>query len=364
MLEISAVDLKSAMNTLLPVLKKNTIPILGHVLVKKEGERITLTANNLHACISLNLSAQGEDLTCTIPGDKLAALARRVNKDMPVKIKIDHERSVLSAGRGRFEFIAMPVEDFPLPPEHEATLTAHVPAGEFHAALDRTSTAMADNDPRIYLNGVNLEVEPDGITLVATNGHRVFVDHVPVTGLEGEAATGILPPQGVSAAIKLLAGTDDESVELQLGPQSLRIATPAGILVSQLVDAKYPDWHHVVQQPSETPVMVDREEFLNAIETAVIAQSDMAYRAIEVNVDDVIRIEARNLEASASGHEELDCIYTGETAMFAVNAAYLTDALKSAEGEHVQLSFHGGDQPIRVSGERETFSATIAQLKI
>ncbi|APZ42508.1 DNA polymerase III subunit beta [Acidihalobacter ferrooxydans] len=353
---IEAADLKSAVQAVAPVIKKSTMPILSSLLLRKSGTETTLTANNLSVAVQSSFVAEGDDLELTIPGEKLQKLVQRIPDSQRVTVRADGDTCTISAGRARFVFETFLAGDFPDPPEHKGGADMVVPTEEFLAALSRVSLAMAENDVRYYLNGVNLVFDKDRLTMVGTNAHRLFVDRVEITS--AETVSGILPSQSVGQLIKALSKSDGES-NVQMGLTSVRIQSGDILFVSQLVGGTFPNWPAVMQKQAATPIVADRLELVDAIETVAITQSDSPLKAVKMVAEgSTLRISAKGLGAT-SGMEEVEIDYSGVPIQTMLRTDYLIDALKSAEGEKVSMHLHGGEMPVLVEGARDAFSATI-----
>lgn len=113
----------------------------------------------------------------------------------------------------------------------------------------RAVALMAPKDEiRYYLNGVLLEITPDGVIYVATNGHALiaFRDERPEND-EPYAPAQIIVPRDVARSVKPL-NRHVERVTLQ--HDGLAMATLSNLKGADLsfkpIDGKYPDWRRVV----------------------------------------------------------------------------------------------------------------------
>jgi DNA polymerase-3 subunit beta len=116
-------------------------------------------------------------------------------------------------------------------------------------ALRATLVAVSTEETRYYLNGVNLEFTPDGVTMCATDGHRMIVLRQPY----GEhAATGahasVIVPRDLVAKLKVRHKTLDETT-LTIGDDGRLTFEHAGeSFGGSRVDGTFPDYRRVVPQ--------------------------------------------------------------------------------------------------------------------
>ncbi len=154
--------------------KKTTIPILSNVLLEADGDRITLTATDLELGIRCSCPARvKKEGAGTIPARKLLDYVRLLPEgDVNMKFLENHWASI-TCGRSRTRIAGMSRESFPeLPqmPEHDRR-----DSGEDALAsmIARTSFAISMEESRFTLNGALLLLRPEGLTMVATDGHRL-----------------------------------------------------------------------------------------------------------------------------------------------------------------------------------------------
>jgi len=104
-------------------------------------------------------------------------------------------------------------------------------------------------DVRYYLNGVHLEISHDGVTYVATDGHKLLAAH---EGLEKDdyvhAPFTLIIPRDVCIAIA--KGTNKfptatlkyERSDAECRMENVR----SGVQVFKAIDGKFPDWKRVM----------------------------------------------------------------------------------------------------------------------
>lgn len=95
--------------------RRQTLPILGNVLLHLQGDQLRLTGTDLE----LELSVAGTDVTgeqdgqVTLPARKLLDLCRASPEGTLIRVEVTGERAVVRAGRARFTLATLPAADFP-----------------------------------------------------------------------------------------------------------------------------------------------------------------------------------------------------------------------------------------------------------
>jgi DNA polymerase-3 subunit beta len=109
---------------------------------------------------------------------------------------------------------------------------------------------MAAQDVRYYLNGLLLLVEGKELRAVATDGHRLAFASVAIE-TELPRQEMILPRKTVLELNRLLVDTDD-ALNITLTSNQVRFAFGSVVLVSKLIDGKFPDYERVVPATLKT----------------------------------------------------------------------------------------------------------------
>src|SRR3982074_1228313 len=90
------------------------------------------------------------------------------------------QRGTLERGRAHFRLLGLPRDEFPSFPNIKLNETWRVRSGELQKLISHTSFAVSTEESRPILNGVLWELRPDKMRMVATNGHRLGEEGVPL----------------------------------------------------------------------------------------------------------------------------------------------------------------------------------------
>src|SRR5438309_5575199 len=160
--------------------KKTTNSIQSKVLLEACSDRFTLTATDLELGIRCSCPARiKKEGSGTVPARKLLEYVRLLPEgDVNMKFLENHWASITS-GRSRTRIAGMSRESFPELPQMPETI-AQIPIKTLAAMIARTSFAISAEESRFTLNGALLLMRPEGLTMVATDGHRLaYVQAAP-----------------------------------------------------------------------------------------------------------------------------------------------------------------------------------------
>jgi DNA polymerase-3 subunit beta len=96
--------------------RRNTLPILANVLLRKTGDTLEFTTSDLEIQIRTQAQLGGDagDFTITVGARKLIDILRTMPADQVVSLESSQNRLILKGGKSKFTVQTMPSEDFPL----------------------------------------------------------------------------------------------------------------------------------------------------------------------------------------------------------------------------------------------------------
>src|ERR1700722_6754977 len=248
--------------------RKTTIPILSNVLVEAEGDRIHLTATDLELGIRCSCPARVKKAGAgTIPARRLLDYVRLLpDGDVQVKVQDNHWASLV-CGRSKTRIAGMSRESFPELPAMPAGLAA-IPIGVLASMIGKTIFAISTEESRFTLNGALLVLRKGGLTMVATDGHRLAM--VESTGeLPGiEGAYRALLPRKAMQELQKFAGDADAGAIVKFSGDENHLFFQLGdrLLLSRKLTGNFPDFERVLPKDQPNSVTLEREELYGAVE--------------------------------------------------------------------------------------------------
>lgn len=316
--------------------RRQTLPILGNVLLKAEDNSLAITATDLEIEMVVNISLQSKDLgETTLPARKFIDICRALPEGAQVSLKVEGERATIRSGKSRFVLSTLPAREFPNVDRFDVQLEFELPQGQLKRLIDQTHFAMAQQDVRYYLNGLLLEISANKVRAVATDGHRLALCDVEAAIKTNDIQQIIIPRKAVLELARLLENSND-SIAVQLGGNHLRLSTPQLSFITKLIDGRFPDYQRVVPQGGDKVVMADRDLLRQALSRASILSNEK-YRSVRFSLAaDRLQVMANNPEQE-SAEEEIAVDYDGASIEIGFNAGYVMDALGAIPSSEVRL---------------------------
>jgi len=332
--------------------RRQTMPILSNVLLVAKGNELAVTATDLEvelvAQTEVSVEAGGE---ITVSGRKLLDICRALPDGSTIDISVSGEKVVIRSGRSKFSLATLPAAEFPTVEDIKAGQTIAVEQSVLGRLIEKTHFSMAQQDVRYYLNGMLLETGGKHLRAVATDGHRLALCEAEVDGSLDEQQV-IVPRKGVLELQRLMTG--EGSLNLELGPNHVRVQLEGIRFTSKLIDGRFPEYDRVIPKESSNELTADREVFRGALQRTAILSNEK-YRGIRLIIrDSGVVMQAHNPEQEEA-EEELEVTYSGEDIEIGFNVNYLLDALGAVDDDQVTLSVLDGNSSclIRQPGKDE-----------
>jgi DNA polymerase-3 subunit beta len=318
--------------------------VLSNLLIKATKSdtecSVEITGTDLEvqmvATCAVDVAEPGE---VTIPARKLADIWRSLDEGAEVTLTVEGDRATVRSGRSRFTLSTLPARDFPLIEGGDADVKLALGEAKFRDLIDQVAFAMAQQDVRYFLNGMLLEITNEHIRAVATDGHRLAMCTSAGGTLESaldQRVQAIVPRKGVLEIGRLL-DEGDETIQLQLGRNHLRLQKGDFTLTTKLVDGQFPDYDKVVPRDGSRFILGDRDSLKQAFQRAAILSNEK-YRGVRLVVDgELLTIQANNPEQEEA-EESLAIEFNGDQLEIGFNVSYLLDVLNVLDSEQVRLS--------------------------
>jgi DNA polymerase III subunit beta len=320
--------------------RRHTLPILSNVLLEKKGDQLTLLATDIEIQITTSTTCTGGegDGAVTVGARKLQEILRSLPDSTEITVNLEDKRLQVKGGKSRFNLQTLPADDFPRMTLNEGdTKQFSLSQRDFRQLIAKTQYGMAAQDVRYYLNGLLLLVEGKELRAVATDGHRLAFASVAIE-TELPRQEMILPRKTVLELNRLLVDSDD-ALNITLSSNQVRFAFGNIVLVSKLIDGKFPDYERVIPPSLRNHMTVGRQMLMQAMQRAAILTNEK-FRGVRVVLgENSLRLIAANAEQEEA-QEEIEVQYTGDPIDVGFNVGYLLDVLNNVHSDEIQWSFN------------------------
>ncbi|MDT8386760.1 MAG: DNA polymerase III subunit beta [Thiogranum sp.] len=317
--------------------RRQTLPVLGNLLIIAGKDGLQITATDLEveiqATAKIGVDEAGE---ITLPARKLIDICKALPEGASIQVTIKDQKAQIRSGKSRFTLSTLPATDFPVVDQVQGESNFSIEQGKLKELIDRTQFSMAQQDVRYYLNGLMLEIGKGLLRAVATDGHRLALCDMNVDLASDHTRQVIVPRKGIQELQRLLEDSK-ETVNVEVGTNHVRVRTPEVSFTSKLVDGRFPDYDRVVPKGGDKIVVADRDLFRQALSRTSILSNEK-YRGIRLNLEkNNVKIQAHNPEQEEAD-EEFEVDYDGLPLEIGFNVTYLLEVLGSVRSENVEIT--------------------------
>jgi DNA polymerase-3 subunit beta len=353
---------------------KDTVPILGHVLIDVGDGTISLTATDLDMWATRQLASDDRDgpaskewiesvrpFTLALPAKALGAIIGGFDGDAMVTITApggEESRATISAERSRFRLACLPVADFPDVPHFDVAHAFELPASRLADSFETVRHAVSTEETRYYLNGIYVHPEGLSLRMAATDGHKLsrLIQDVP------DGAASLTPLIVARRVVALVTGLAAGAAKAREGATVLvevsscglksRWAMPAAdegevTVFAKSVDGTFPDYDRVIPSDVDRRVTIAREPLAEAIKR-VMAIAPKSSRCVKAEfTDSLARLSLTNADLGDAS-EELPCVLAGEPITIGFNGEYWRELLGAIATDEVTIGMNDPGAPAAI----------------
>lgn len=330
--------------------RRNTIPILGNVLIRAENGQLAFKATDLDLEVLESIPAEvGAGGVTTVPAHMFYDIVRKLPEGAQVILEGSGDRAVLliRAGRSRFTLQSLPESDFPDLAAGDMTHSFALAAADLKRLIDKTEFAISTEETRYYLNGIFMHsAGANGnavLRAVATDGHRLAQVELPAP--EGAAAMpGIIVPRKTVGEVHRLVEDVTGEVKVELSATKIRFTMGPVVLTSKLIDGTFPDYGRVIPVGNDKELEVEKRDFEQAVDRVSTIASERG-RAVKLSLSGGKLVLSVTNPDSGSATEEIEVGYDSDPIDIGFNSRYLLDIAAQIEGDTAVLKLADPGSP-------------------
>ncbi len=310
-------------------------PILQNVkFIADEDEGSILMGTDLevgirHRVLGVRVEQPG---TVILPTNHIGSILR-TSSDEELEVTTDDDHLMV---RGEHAEFTLPIEDaslFPEVPDFGAESYHVLSAGHLKKLIRRTSFATDLESARYALGGVLVELTPESLALVGTDGRRLARMVAPAEATNDPPVPSGTPVIPVKALKLIERNLVDDGLLVHLAIQSgtaVLVRTDDAVIYSRLVEGRFPRYQDVFPPAVAVRIPLEAGRLRLAVEQASIITSDDS-RGVDFQFSSgVLKLSSQAADVGSS-HVHLPINYEGKPVDITFDPRYLVDALKTLD---------------------------------
>lgn len=328
------------------------VPVLAGVRLEAHGTSLVLASFDYEVSARCEVPADVEEEGVVLVSGRLLADIAKALPSKPVDLEVEGTKVAVSCGSARFSLAAMQADDYPTLPTMPAVAGA-VDARDLAQAVAQVSIAASRDETLPLLTSVQMEVEGQTLTLLATDRYRLAMREMTWSPQDSEiSTTALLRARTLSDVAKSLTSSGDVTVALTApgGTSAGLIGFEAGgrRTTSLLTDGDYPPVRRLFPEATTIHATVGTAELTDAVRrVSLVADRSTPIRL--TFAEGSLTLDAGQGD-DAQASEQLVAHLDGEDIATAFNPGYLLDGLGALSTPYVHLAFTHPSKPAVLTG--------------
>jgi DNA polymerase III subunit beta len=348
---------KAIFNSERVVSKQTTLPILNNILIEADKQGLVFSATNLEIGVVVRIGARVEkEGKITLPAKLLSNFVNNLPVGENIEIEGKDQIFKIKSGSSKAMIKGLLANEFPLIPQKKSGLQLQIGGRKLALMIKKVISAVALNETRQELTGVNVIFGEKELFFAATDSFRLAEYRLAIADKDkdGEPYRTLLEKREniiIPATTLLELGriiTEEESlVKITVEEGQIFFEVNGTTLVSRLINGKYPDYKHIMPKEFKTRIVGEKSVIQGAIKMASIFASGKTGE-IGLKTDPEkgeTSIEARSVEVGEN-ISELKLDTTGGAQEVVFNSRYILDGIATIETAQVAILINSGTTPV------------------
>jgi DNA polymerase III subunit beta len=331
--------------------RKNTIPILSHLLLESVDGGISIKGTDLDVSISTQCAAEvKEEGAICLQAKKLFEIVRSL-PEAEIEFKVGEQDHVaITCLKSRFKLVGLGKDNFPEIKSFDEPMVP-LPASLLATFITRTAFAITNEESRYALNGAKFEISDDNVRMIATDGHRLsFIQKVDKF-YEGEKIDVLVPRKTLTELARLSAESDG-TVHFGKDENHLYFKVGKRLLASRTLSGQFPNYEMVLPKGNDQRAKTDAGLVSGAIRRVALMADERSHSVkLEVSAN-VMKISSQAADVGES-HDEIVVDYSGPDITAGFNAQYLLDFFGVIQDGEVWFEFKDGNSQVQLKSGTE-----------
>lgn len=331
---------------------KNLIPILSGIKFDLTKEGLTLTASDNDITIQTFIPADNKDMeiekegSIIIQGKYVLDIVRKLPDEFINIEVIDELKILIYAENSEFNLNGINQKEYPNVALENSKNFVKINTKLFKTIINQTAFATSTDESRPILTGINIKITGDILECSATDSYRLAKKQDKLNEIAGETYNIIVPGKNIVEFMKIL-NEGNEELEIHIFSNKVLFKQNNLLFQSRLVSGNYPNVNNLIPSDSFLKITANLSNLYDVIDRASILTSDKEKNIVTLETNKNLLIVRSSSAEIGRVEEKMNITKDNEEEIkISFSAKYMMDALRSFEGDTVELAFEGEVKPI------------------
>lgn len=355
---VQSKELLSILTSMQPICnKRTTLDVTESILFEVTPRELTLKGTDLEISLQSTMTIDGdmeENKKFLISGKRIFDLVKEMDAD--IAFTLEPNQLKLKSSGVDLVLNIQDSTDFPSFPERIENLM-EIDADFFLQLLGKVAFLIPQNNANQALNGMLLEVNAQGMSLVTTDGHCLAC--ITTTNLTlSEEKKWLLPKRAILELKKLLESSQGEKIFLGICGNQLVFSGKNFNFFSRLIADSFPQYKPILDREGFLPARLVKNSFVKTLKRTgcllagqfVSTNFSFSSGAVKVKLHNK---EVGKIEESIPLEE-----FTGETIDSKFYSPYLLNGLQVFPEDAISLYLKNAARPIIFESKTDAYHFT------
>lgn len=273
---------------------RNSLEILGNILIETNKNTLKLSSTNLDLAITTSLGAKVEkEGKISVPARLFNELINSISEDT-LQIIGDETKLTIKGDKIFSRLNGVSASEFPSLPQLKNTTSITLESKILKELIDKVLVSVSIDESRPVLAGVFFNINNKQLTMVSTDSYRLSEVKTEV-GIN-EDVSCIIPARTVIEIQRLISAEEVKEVEFKISESEASFKIGDSELISQLTEGKYPDYTKIIPTSSSTSIICNKTELLEAVKVSSVFARESSHSISLVSKSNELTINAQTSE--------------------------------------------------------------------
>jgi DNA polymerase-3 subunit beta len=355
------------------VSKQNTLPILNNILFEANAGYLKIATTNLEMGIEIKIGAKVEqEGKITIPAKLLSNFSANLLEEENMEIEVIEQNLKIINGQTKARIKCFSADDFPLIPQKNTEFIFNIEIERLKDIFSKVLVAIAHNEARQELMGMNIVFGENELFFAATDGFRLAEYILKINEKEinkeeyyklKEKIKNIIIPINTLMELNRIISNNTASKSIKIFIEEGQIFFELGgiKIVSRLINGKYPEYKHIMPKTYKTTIIGDKRIIQNALKMASVFVNEKS-KEVVLKIDaekNKILIDTISVEVGENS-TEIKFEVLGESQEIVFNLKYLTEGINIITTDKLVLMANSDSSPVAIQEFSEELKTVLA----
>lgn len=355
--------LENLNNVMRAISSRTPLPILNGIKLNLTSTGLILTGSDTNVSIEITIPIN-EDLqidstgAIVLPARFFSEIVKKLpGKEFTLEVQESLQTKITSENT-EFVINGLDAGAYPTLPEIPVDNSFDISGKLLRNVINETVFAVASQENRPTLNGVNFTFKDNKIKAVATDSHRLSQREVTLEANPQVDATLLIPGTSLVELARII-GENNPQVKVTPGDNQALFTVGNLSFYTRLLEGSYPDTDRLIPTASTTSVEFDLSELAKSLERASLLTHESRNNVVKMSLDvdnQSVKLQGDSPEIGNVEEELSFKNLQGDNLEISFNPDYLRDALRASITEGVIMNFTQPLRPFTITPDKEDVS--------